>query len=897
MRILTDGFWSLENVNQHLFLADRYTLMASGQVELAGLEYDLRRSSDQPTDISLCNAFSVAWQLTPESRTSEIHTTRARDAWESVSEMASRSVDSKAELVATFMIVRTCRMKDNTDPIADQLRDLKGQLQAAVPITTEHWGSRVIALARIDLALGDDVAAEESVNILLSSLPPQPGHILGDCHLVLAQLGSADIEASRQELNRAVIAYGSYAGGIAEGHFGLACLAELFGDHDGMLIEFNRGADAYDAVGNPVALADYVSEVSYRLDRSGALDQADEWARRALKLHRTTGNWSAELHDLSRIAAFAHTKGTLSEVSELAQVAATRKTLLRRVAWAETERQRIASSTQYLDWIGIQSSSAIGNAWRAVSLVEARRADALALMMRVGISSPGLAGHLNRLATNISNLEKTYSITTRPPNGEPSALQRDLANLYGELGREIGYSAADAMATSFVDVQELSVGLPGNVNVLQFDLFDLVPGKNSKTRLGLVVTWLPPDGQDPIVLTHELSEVQATDIQILGSGSVPHVETQKDGEPWQSWLGRLLLPLPLRTILESNASNTESVIPLLLLSPSARLWRFPFSALRIGEVMLVELAAIALCSSLQTCLPMGEEAAVMLDARNWRRSPARQRALCHLRDVGGLEFERAALTSAFDVDDVDERELLSMLRQNHNYDIGVISSHGNSVSGLSQGLLLGSEKLTAAAILRMKMPEVLVMGACWSSSIPSDSAIEPLGLPTMALLRGAHAVIGGMYALPDGEGQPTARLLAALYDELSRQPAPFALRDAQLRLMSEFGPDEWRKWAGLSCLISLRQTEPVLIPTDTFHNSDSPGPSSEGEGARVRGVVKWFNSYKGYGFLTQAHGGAQIFVHYSSIQVLGGLTEGQQVEFEIEQGERGSSAANVTVVR
>jgi CspA family cold shock protein len=646
-----------------------------------------------------------------------------------------------------------------------------------------------------------------------------------------------------------------------------------------------------------VALADYVSQVTRRLSRSGALDQADEWLRRALKLHRTTGNWLAELNDLSRIAEFAYTKGTLSEVSELAQIAARRKILLRRVAWAEAERQSIASSTQYLDWIGIQSSSAIGNTWRAASLVEARRADALALMMRVGISSPSLADHLNRLATNISNLEKTYSTKTQLPNGEPAALQQDLATLYGELEREIGYSAAGAMGTSFVDVRELSAGLPGTIHVLQFDLFDLVPGKESKSRLGLVVTWLPPDEQDPVVLTHELSEVQATDIQTLGSGSVPEVETHQDYEPWQIWLGRILLPLPLRTILELNASNTDSAVPLLLLSPSARLWRLPFAALRSGENNLVELAAIALCSSLQTCLPIGEEAAAMLDARNRQRSPARQRALCHLRDVGGLEFERAALTSAFDVDEVDEREFLSRLHQNHDYNIGVISSHGNSVSGLSQGLLLGSDKLTAAAILCMKMPEILVMGACWSSSIPSDSAIEPLGLPTMALLRGAHAVVGGMFALPDGEGQPTARLLAALYGELSRQPAPFALRDAQLSLMSEFGHDQWKKWAGLSCLINLRQTEPVLVPTEAFHNSDSPGMSNEGEGARVRGVVKWFNSDKGFGFLTQAHGGVDVFVHYSTIQEPGSLSEGQQVEFEMQQGERGPSAANVTVVR
>lgn len=66
---------------------------------------------------------------------------------------------------------------------------------------------------------------------------------------------------------------------------------------------------------------------------------------------------------------------------------------------------------------------------------------------------------------------------------------------------------------------------------------------------------------------------------------------------------------------------------------------------------------------------------------------------------------------------------------------------------------------------------------------------------------------------------------------------------------------------------------------------------------RVTGTVKWFNASKGYGFIAR-EGGPDVFVHFSAIQTEGfkTLNEGQQVEFEIEQGPKGLQAANVTAI-
>ncbi|MNI05288.1 Cold shock protein CspB [compost metagenome] len=63
----------------------------------------------------------------------------------------------------------------------------------------------------------------------------------------------------------------------------------------------------------------------------------------------------------------------------------------------------------------------------------------------------------------------------------------------------------------------------------------------------------------------------------------------------------------------------------------------------------------------------------------------------------------------------------------------------------------------------------------------------------------------------------------------------------------------------------------------------------------MKGTVKWFNAEKGYGFL-QVDGGDDVFVHFSAIQGEGfkTLDEGQEVEFDITEGNRGPQAANVT---
>jgi CspA family cold shock protein len=59
------------------------------------------------------------------------------------------------------------------------------------------------------------------------------------------------------------------------------------------------------------------------------------------------------------------------------------------------------------------------------------------------------------------------------------------------------------------------------------------------------------------------------------------------------------------------------------------------------------------------------------------------------------------------------------------------------------------------------------------------------------------------------------------------------------------------------------------------------------------GTVKWFNAQKGYGFIQPEDGGADVFVHISAVERAGmdGLNEGQKLNFELEQGQRGRVSA------
>jgi CspA family cold shock protein len=75
-------------------------------------------------------------------------------------------------------------------------------------------------------------------------------------------------------------------------------------------------------------------------------------------------------------------------------------------------------------------------------------------------------------------------------------------------------------------------------------------------------------------------------------------------------------------------------------------------------------------------------------------------------------------------------------------------------------------------------------------------------------------------------------------------------------------------------------------------------PHHKKEVKMAQGTVKWFNGEKGYGFISVEGGGPDVFVHFSAIAGDGyrSLEEGQKVEFDITQGQKGPQAENVRVI-
>ena len=101
-----------------------------------------------------------------------------------------------------------------------------------------------------------------------------------------------------------------------------------------------------------------------------------------------------------------------------------------------------------------------------------------------------------------------------------------------------------------------------------------------------------------------------------------------------------------------------------------------------------------------------------------------------------------------------------------------------------------------------------------------------------------------------------------------------------------------------------RQPEWLVHPVQDVGQGIAARPERSAQGRHrleqkdenmAQGAVKWFNAEKGYGFIAQDGGGADVFVHYSAIDTQGyrSLEEGQRVEFEITQGPKGPQAEQV----
>ncbi len=213
-----------------------------------------------------------------------------------------------------------------------------------------------------------------------------------------------------------------------------------------------------------------------------------------------------------------------------------------------------------------------------------------------------------------------------------------------------------------------------------------------------------------------------------------------------------LLPPQLRARLLAT-ENTD-----LLVIPSGSLWALPWAALPIGDHrLLVDAAATTVTPSLRVhaLASRSEPAAPIREVLVWRGAVG----------VGGEElpelgvFARKGLAVSAPV---EVSEFTSALRQGEEFGAVVMATHGDAEAGLAHGVQLrGERSLRAFDLLGAELPPFLFLGACHSAFSGGDFAMEPIGLPTVAMCAGASSVIAGCTRIPDS--RPMSEMLAGIY--------------------------------------------------------------------------------------------------------------------------------------
>lgn len=276
---------------------------------------------------------------------------------------------------------------------------------------------------------------------------------------------------------------------------------------------------------------------------------------------------------------------------------------------------------------------------------------------------------------------------------------------------------------------------------------------------------------------------------------------ESESDPCWAELADRLLPQRLKELLVAEHDQPDHQQPSLTIVPFYYLWRFPFAALQVKaepDLRLIDCATIGLTPSSRFLRPASGPGDNL--PRRGRRSIRALGYLPILTAESQVELERSALDAAYTFTEAENAdELLMLMTKGDEYDLVTMSVHGDDVPKYAHGLHLdASRTLTAADLLGLRMPRQLVLGACCSGTLVANSN-EPIGLATVAFVRGATSVTAAPLRIPDAA---TAAVLAELYRELSAGTRPaLALRRAQLhvRASSERRAPPW-DWAGLTTI-------------------------------------------------------------------------------------------------
>ncbi|WP_159395068.1 CHAT domain-containing protein [Streptomyces sp. 2323.1] len=550
---------------------------------------------------------------------------------------------------------------------------------------------------------------------------------------------------------------------------------------------------------------------------------ACDHARKALELAGEAGDdiGAAKAHVVLSNALVALSPRELQAGLEHLMAAIRLRERVRLRVGSAPDRARILAQSEDWDQVALSRAASLRDGWAGLELAEIGRGEALAELLHSHDSHRDAPELVQALLTELeeAHSRKGVLLNARPLSDErfvdpgllrarqkaQGELDERIARLHRELATAVGSAFQRVFTAEPVAVDSLRARLHGNVHALLLRLF---PHEQKPDSRLLYSVWVPPDStKSPVVEETVLTAEQVNWLTDLTSPKDAHLagwRLLEDTEhPWRRELGERLLPAGLRTHLTTLSRNTEEVPPTLLIVPSGELWGLPFATLEVGRRNLLDFAALALLPALRM-LP--DTAPVNQQQKDGGKEA---QALSYITRPSA-ELDQLARDYANRLDEeTDPERLVAKLRSGDRYQLGVLSVHGDSELGLAHSIELQRDpphKLSAARLLGLNLPPHLVIGACWSNRISSGPGEEPIGLPTVALTRGATALTTGLYPVPD---KATGTILSAYYRELAAGlPPVHALRNAQRSYIAsaqhngsdwELGPTPGY-WAGLTIL-------------------------------------------------------------------------------------------------
>jgi hypothetical protein len=281
---------------------------------------------------------------------------------------------------------------------------------------------------------------------------------------------------------------------------------------------------------------------------------------------------------------------------------------------------------------------------------------------------------------------------------------------------------------------------------------------------------------DPACVLDAIQEGNAQQLTLLYHG------VGLDDDVWRR-LARAILPPSLKTVL-ARAEQAARQTPRLLIVPDGPIAGIPFAALPLTDgSMLIEHAVVCFTPALSLLHQPGADK---------RRPSAPFIAVSHIDDQAlehaGTEIQ--AWTRAqrrMEVRHTSTRtELEHALRALPSPDLAVISTHGEPGQGArlldARVLLRDGSVISAAAARGLPWPAVVVLGACWITTVEVRAGRTPAGFPIMCMLGGARTVIGGTAPIQD---RSTARIVARVVAALaSPETALSVVRQEIMRELS-----------------------------------------------------------------------------------------------------------------